>query len=204
MLRIGLTGGIGSGKSTVARIFKVLGIPVYDADTASKKLMNEDAEMKKNLIRAFGDETYMDGQLDRSFLSAAVFNHPEKLALLNSIVHPATISHATLWMQSQEAPYVIKEAALIFESGSNKNLDYVIGVHAPLDLRIHRTMARDNTSAEKVQARMNNQMNEEDKMALCDFIIKNDEEHFLMEQVLGLHEKIIQLSVSQKNLPIIL
>ncbi len=195
-LRIGLTGGIGSGKSTVAKIFNVLGIPVFDADSASKKLMNEDADMKKDLINAFGHETYKDGHLDRQFLSAAVFNHPEKLALLNSIVHPATIRHAGQWMQNQHAPYLIKEAALIFESGSNKDLDYVIGVCAPLDLRIQRTMARDNVSVEKVQARINNQMNEEDKIALCDFIIKNDEEHSLLEQVLALHEKLLQLSRS--------
>ena len=196
MLRIGLTGGIGSGKSTVAKIFTVLGIPVYDADSASKMLMNEDADMKADLIRAFGNETYKDGQLNRPFLSAAVFNNPEKLALLNSIVHPATIRHAGQWMQNQNAPYLIKEAALIFETGSDKDLDYVIGVYAPLDLRIQRTMARDSVSAEMVQARMNNQMNEGDKMALCDFIIKNDEEHSLLEQVLALHEKLIQLSCS--------
>ena len=196
MLRIGLTGGIGSGKSTVARIFNVLGIPVYDADSASKKLMNEDADMKNELIRVFGNETYKDGQLDRSFLSAAVFNDPEKLALLNSIVHPATIRHAGEWMKNQEAPYVIKEAALIFESGSNKDLDYVIGVHAPLEVRIQRTMARDNVPVEKVQARIKNQMNEEEKMTLCDFIINNDEEHSLLAQVLALHEKFIQLSRS--------
>ena len=154
MLRIGLTGGIGSGKSTVAKIFNVLGIPVYDADSASKKLMNEDENMKKDLIRAFGKGTYKDGQLNRPFLSAAVFNNPEKLALLNSIVHPATIRHAGQWMQNQKAPYLIKEAALIFESGSNTDLDYVIGVYAPLELRIQRTMNRDNVSTEKVQARI--------------------------------------------------
>ena len=196
MLRIGLTGGIGSGKSTVARIFNVLGIPVYDADTASKKLMNEDPVVKKNLINAFGEETYKDEKLNRSFLSAAVFSRPEKLALLNSIVHPATIRNASQWMEIQNAPYLIKEAALIFESGSNKKLDYVIGVQAPLDVRIQRTMARDNVPAEKVLARMNNQMNEEDKMALCDFIIINNEEHSLLEQVIVLHEKLIQLSRS--------
>ena len=196
MLRIGLTGGIGSGKSTVARIFNVLGIPVFDADSASKKLMNEDADMKKDLISAFGNDTYKNGQLNRGFLSAAVFNHPEKLALLNSIVHPATIRHASQWMEKQNAPYIIKEAALIFESGSNKNLDYVIGVQAPLDVRIQRTMARDNVPAEKVLARIKNQMNEEDKMALCDFVIKNDEEHSLLEQVISLHKKLLQLSRS--------
>lgn len=196
MLRIGLTGGIGSGKSTVARIFNVLGIPVYDADSASKKLMNEDEEMKKDLIRAFGNKTYKNGQLDRAFLSSAVFNDPEKVALLNSIVHPATIRHAGQWMNNQDAPYIIKEAALIFESGSDKDLDYVIGVQAPLEVRIERTMYRDNVSAEKVQARINNQMSEDEKLALCDFIINNDGKHSILEQVLALHEKLIQLSAS--------
>ena len=197
MLRIGLTGGIGSGKSTVAKIFNVLGIPVYDADAASKRLMNEDKEIKEKLLREFGEGTYLNGILDRKFLSEAVFKNGEKLALLNSIVHPPTIRHAAEWMENQKAPYVIKEAALIFESGSNKDLDYVIGVDAPLNLRIQRTMARDNVSVEKVQARINNQMNEEEKMNLCDFIIKNDEKHSVLEQVLILHEKLILLSKSK-------
>lgn len=194
MLRVGLTGGIGSGKSTVAKIFKVLGIPVYDADKVSKKLMNEDQDMKMKLIRAFGKETYKEGILDRKFLSVAVFNDPEKLSLLNSIVHPATIRNASEWMKKQHAPYLIKEAALIFESGSNKDLDYVIGVQSPLELRVSRTIARDSVSREQVLSRIQNQMNEEEKMALCDFIIQNDKEHSILEQVLELHEKLVALS----------
>ncbi|MEO6682889.1 MAG: dephospho-CoA kinase [Ginsengibacter sp.] len=194
MLRIGLTGGIGSGKSTVAQIFKILGVPVYDADTASKLLMNESEEIKRKLIREFGEETYLDGTLNRKYLSAAVFNNPEKLAALNSIVHPATIRHAAEWMKQQNATYLIKEAALIFESGSNKDLDFVIGVYAPLELRILRTMSRDEISREQVLARIKNQMDEDEKMALCDFIIQNDEEHSLLEKALLLHKRFIELS----------
>ena len=196
MLRVGLTGGIGSGKTTVARIFQVLGVPVYDADKASKKLMNEDAQMKRDLIIAFGEETYKDGILDRKYLAERVFNNPEKLALLNSIVHPKTIRHASEWMKKQEAPYIIKEAALIFESGSDKDLDYVIGVYSPLELRISRTMARDSVSRAQVLSRIENQMDEDQKMALCDFIIQNDPEHSILEQVLELHHQLLELAVN--------
>jgi len=191
MLRIGLTGGIGSGKSTVARIFEVLGIPVYSADDASKKLMVEDKELKKNIIRSFGDQSYINGELNRKYLSAQVFNDNKKIALLNSLVHPATLKDAVEWMKKQNAPYTIKEAALIFESGSNKLLDYVIGVKSPHSLRIERAMKRDNVSAAQVEARMKLQMDEEEKMNLCDFIIVNDEKEMLIEQVLTLHEKFL-------------
>ena len=194
MLRVGLTGGIGSGKTTVAKIFQVLGIPVYDADKVSKKLMNEDPQMKKDLVSAFGEETYKEGILDRKFLAEKVFNDPEKLSLLNSIVHPATINHASEWMKKQDAPYIIKEAALIFESGSDKDLDYVIGVYSPLELRISRTMARDSVSRAQVLSRIQNQMDEDKKMALCHFIIQNDPDHSILQQVLDLHQKLLALS----------
>lgn len=195
MLSVGLTGGIGSGKSTVARIFGLLGIPVFDADTASKRLMNEDKVLKDQLINAFGEKVYINGQLDRQYLSGIVFSNPEKLTLLNSIVHPATIQQAKEWISKQKGPYIIKEAALIFESGSQKDLDYVIGVYAPVDLRIQRTMARDNISFEKVQARMNAQMDEKKKMALCDFIIKNDEIQLILPQILSLHDTLTNLAI---------
>ncbi|MDQ2862223.1 MAG: dephospho-CoA kinase, partial [Bacteroidota bacterium] len=120
MLKIGLTGGIGSGKTTVAHIFEVLGIPVYYADDAAKKLMSENADLKTAIKIAFGDEAYHDGKLNREYISAIVFNSKEKLQVLNSIVHPATINDALAWFKNQSAPYVVKEAALIFESGSQK------------------------------------------------------------------------------------
>lgn len=189
MLKIGLTGGIGSGKSTVARIFNVLGIPVYSADDAAKRLMIEDEELKKNIIKSFGEESYINGELNRKYLSAQVFNDRKKIELLNSFVHPATIKDAAQWMDKQQSPYIIKEAALIFESGSNLFLDYVIGVQSPSELRIERVMNRDKISREQVEARMKLQMVEEEKMKRCDFIIVNDEQQMLIPQVLLLHEK---------------
>jgi dephospho-CoA kinase len=194
MIKIGLTGGIGSGKSTVAQIFEVIGIPVYYADAASKRLMNEDDELKNNIKNAFGEESYTNDLLNRKYLSDFVFNDPERTKLLNSIVHPATIKDAAAWMQMQSTPYGIKEAALIFESGSNKDLDYVIGVKSPAELRIKRAMVRDNISAAQVQARIDRQMDEEEKMRLCDYVIVNDEHQMLIPQILTLHEAFLKLS----------
>ena len=189
MLRVGITGGIGSGKSTVSKIFEVLGIPVYYADEASKRLMNENEALKEKLTSIFGEGTYIDGQLNRSYLSAIVFNDPLKLALLNSIVHPATIKDAEDWMKKQTAPYAIKEAALVFESGSQEHLDKVIGVYAPAAVRILRVMERDKVTREEVQSRMNKQIDEDMKMRLCDYVITNNEQELLIPQVIKLHQK---------------
>ncbi|MBL7710032.1 MAG: dephospho-CoA kinase [Chitinophagaceae bacterium] len=192
MIRIGLTGGIGSGKSTVARVFEVLGIPVYYADEATRQLMNTDAALKKEIISNFGEESYSNGQLNRPYIASIVFNNKEKLELLNALTHPATIRHANDWMQQQTTPYVIKEAALIFESGSAENLDYVIGVSAPKPLRIQRVMERDHISAEEVQKRMSRQLSEDMKMKLCDFVLVNNEQELLTPQVLTLHEQLLK------------
>jgi dephospho-CoA kinase len=194
MLKVGITGGIGSGKSTIAKIFNVLGIPVYYADDASKRLMNGDASLKEKIELAFGKETYANGLLNRAHLSSIVFNNPEKLELLNSIVHPATIEDAEKWMQQQTTPYALKEAALIFESGSNKKLDRVIGVTAPIEQRIERVMKRDNISEEAVKARMSKQMNEDEKMRLCDYVITNGEQDMVIPQVLNIHKLLLGTS----------
>ncbi len=198
MLQIGITGGIGSGKSTVARIFEILGIPVYFADTAAKRLMNEDPELRALLIRHFGEKTFEKGALNRDYLSSIVFNNKEKLELLNSLVHPVTIRDAGEWMQKQTAAYVLKEAALIFESGAQEHLDYVIGISSPANLRIHRAMKRDNISRAEVTARMARQIHEPIKMRLCNFIITNDEQQLLTPQVLLLHAKLLELSKAKK------
>jgi len=199
ILKVGITGGIGSGKSTVAKIFEVLGIPVYYADDAAKKLMNEDPALKEKIEKAFGKDTYTNGILNRPYLSTLVFNNPEKLELLNSIVHPATIADADKWMQRQTTPYVLKEAALIFESGSNKKLDTVIGVFTPAEQRIQRVMQRDNISEEDIITRMNKQMNEDEKMRLCDYVINNDEQELVIPQVLKIHELLIKKAEGLKQ-----
>lgn len=193
-LRIGLTGGIGSGKSTVARIFEVLGIPVYYADLEAKRMMNEDELLKEQIKELFGKEAYKDEQLNNKYLAQIVFNNRQKLDLLNSLVHPATIRDSERWMKQQITPYAIKEAALIFESHSQEYLDYVIGVSAPEPLRIHRTMQRDEVTREAVLARMGKQIQEVIKMRLCDFIIYNDEQQLVIPQVTALHEKLVKLS----------
>jgi dephospho-CoA kinase len=188
MLRIGITGGIGSGKSTVARIFEVLGIPVYYADTEAKRLMETDPQIRAGIEAAFGAQMYADGKLQRSLLSAQVFSDASKLATLNAIVHPVTLSHARSWMERQEAPYVMKEAALIFESGAQADLDLVLGVSAPQSLRIHRVMKRDQVSREDVLARIDKQMDESIKMKLCDAVILNNDQEALIPQVMSWHQ----------------
>ena len=199
MLKIGLTGGIGSGKSTVAKVFEVLGIPVYYADDAAKRLMNEDEALKQQLIQRFGAETYVDGKLNRQHIAALVFNNKEQLELLNSFVHPATIADAQQWFAKQTAPYVIKEAALLFESGTAEGLDKIIGVQAPETIRLKRVMDRDGVAAEEVKRRMNNQIEETIKMRLCDFIINNNEQQAVLPQVLQLHEQLLELSLKQHS-----
>ncbi len=194
MLKIGLTGGIGGGKSTVAKVFEVLGMPVYYADDAAKKLMNEEGPLKQQIQKIFGATAYRNGQLDRKYVADIVFKKPDKLQLLNALVHPATINDAQKWMQRQRTSYAIKEAALIFESGAQQQLDYVIGVFAPTPLRIQRTMQRDGITEEEVIARINKQLDENSKMQLCDFVIINDEEQLLIPQVVEVHKKITALT----------
>ncbi|NOT52589.1 MAG: dephospho-CoA kinase [Chitinophagaceae bacterium] len=196
MVRIGLTGGIGSGKTTVAKIFEVLGIPVYYADNAAKKLMNTDAALKKEIIKSFGEQSYTNGELNRKYMASVVFNDKAKLELLNSLTHPVTIRDAEEWMKKQNSPYIIKEAALLFESGANKTVDRVIGVQAPLSLRVKRTMNRDGITEDEVIKRISRQMEEEKKMSLCDFVLINNEEQLLLPQVLDLHKKFSTVKAS--------
>ncbi len=191
MLKIGLTGGIGSGKSTVARVFEVLGIPVYSADEAARRIMNENEQLKAQIIASFGPSAYKEGVLNRVYMAAQVFNDKDKLERLNALVHPATIADSEQWMRQQTTPYAIKEAALIFESGTQRNLDYVIGVYAPAALRLLRAMKRDNATKEKIASVMNRQVDETIKMKLCDFVITNDEQQAVLPQVMRLHGELL-------------
>lgn len=195
--RVGITGGIGSGKTTVAKIFEVLGIPVYYADAEARRLINQDPDIRRKITAAFGDESYLNNELNRSFISKIVFRDPEKLELLNSITHQPTIRDANEWMEKQESPYTLKEAALIFESGSVEHLDYVIGVYTPLPLRIHRIMQRDSITRDEVLNRISRQMDENIKMKLCDFVIINDGQRLLIPQVLEVHHKLLEKSGSK-------
>lgn len=175
-------------------MFEALGIPVYYADAATKQLYQTDPELKQKLIEAFGADSYVNKTFQPHYLRNIVFKDPAKLEQLNQIVHPATIRHAANWFTQQHAPYVIKEAALIFESGSQRDLDLVIGVTAPLELRIKRVMKRDGLSREEVLTRMARQIDDHIKMKLCDMVIVNNDKEPLIPQVLTLHEKLLSLS----------
>ena len=188
MLKVGITGGIGSGKSVVCQVFATLGIPVFNADAAARYLMENDDELIQGICDLFGREVYLDGKIDRAKVSAIVFRDPEKLQQLNAIVHPATIGYSKKWFGKQLAPYVIKEAAIFFESGSYKEMDVMVGVYAPTELRIQRTMKRNNLSREKVQSIMDHQMDEDEEMKLCDHVIVDDNITPVLPQVLKLHE----------------
>ncbi|MFN2457300.1 MAG: dephospho-CoA kinase [Chitinophagaceae bacterium] len=196
MLKIGLTGGIGSGKTTVAKIFEILGIPVYYADAASKRLLQSDKNLIADIKKNFGEDVYTHEQVNHSRLAAIVFNDPQKLQLLNKLVHPPTIKDAEEWMEQQTTPYVIKEAALLYESGSVQQLDYVVGVQAPKHLRMKRAIDRDKVPKEEILNRMQQQIDEDIKMKLCDFIIENDEQELVIPQVLILHETFIKLAAN--------
>lgn len=186
-LRIGLTGGIGSGKSTVAKVFEILSIPVFYADAVAKEIMNSDAGLRQQLTDAFGEQIYLNDVLNRACLASIVFNDAYQLERLNAIVHPATIAAAERWFAQQATPYVIKEAALLFESGSAGGLDYIIGVSAPQAVRIQRTMKRDGISREQVIKRIDKQIDDPIKMKLCDFVVVNNEQQMLLPQVLELN-----------------
>jgi dephospho-CoA kinase len=199
MLKIGLTGGIGSGKTTVAKVFELLNVPVYYADTVTKRLYHTNKELMARMKDHFGEDIYTNEQLNRQKLASIVFNDKEKLQLLNSLVHPLTIKDAEQWMAQQTTPYVIKEAALLFESGSAAGLDYIIGVSTPKHLRIKRVMERDKVSREEILARMSKQIDEEIKMRLCDHVVVNNEQTLVLPQVLELHEKFMTLAGNNKT-----
>ncbi|HDR89937.1 MAG TPA: dephospho-CoA kinase [Bacteroidetes bacterium] len=188
MLKVGLTGGIGSGKSLVARIFTILGIPVFDADTEAKTLMETDPVLKAQLKDAFGEDVYLNGMLRRKKLAEMVFPDEGKLRLLNNLVHPKVRAAFLEWVgRHAEAPYVIQEAAILLESGWASLFDRVIAVEAPEPLRIRRVMERDGTSAGEVRSRMERQWTDEERRKHADHVLVNDEKELLIPAILELH-----------------
>lgn len=190
MIKVGLTGGIGSGKTTVCRVFELLGIPVYYADDRAKWLMNHDDQLIASIRETFGEESYRDGRLTRAYLAERVFNDEAQLAKLNALVHPAVLQDFDNWVKQQDAPYVIKEAALIFEAASDKHLDKVIVVTSPEEVRIQRIIQRDAVTRAAVLSRMKNQLPETEKVKRADFVIDNGGEVLVIPQVLKLHAAI--------------
>lgn len=170
----GITGGIGSGKSTAAKFFEELGIPVYNSDTRAKTIQNENSEVKVKIIAAFGEEAYNENGLNKPFISKQVFQNNEKLKLLNSIVHPAVFQDFEDWKKAQKSDIVMKEAAILIESGSYKDCDVVISVVVDIETRIARTIERDGLSREEILARINNQISDEERIVKSDFIIDNN------------------------------
>lgn len=195
MISVGITGGIGSGKTSVCQFFETLGVPVYYADDRAKFLMNHNDELKNGIIEAFGTEAYNEnGELNRPYLAKTVFNNNDQLQKLNSLVHPAVWADTAAWMQSNaDKDYVLYEAAILFESGSYKMLDKVITVFAPEAVRLKRVMARDNVSAEEVKQRMTKQLPEEEKIAKSDYVIYNDGSQMLISQILKLNKELKNL-----------
>ena len=191
MIVVGLTGGIGSGKTTVAEFFHKLGIPIYIADLEAKKLMVRSKIIKRKLIDLFGDEAYLNGQLNRPFLADKIFNDKSLLQRMNAVVHPKVGAHFKRWLKKQNSPYVVKEAAILFENGSYKNCDYLITVIASEDVRVKRVLERDNVSREKVKAIIKNQWSDDKKIALSDFVIRNYDLSETEKQVNEVHEEIL-------------
>ena len=193
LLKIGITGGIGSGKSTVCTIFRILGIPVFNADTEARKLYDE-PQVKEAIILAFGDIMYPQGVFDKKAMADLVFQSTDKLKQLNELLHPLVQIQFDRWLQQQESPYIIKEAALLIEAGSYQQLDALILVTCPMNKRIERVMKRDRVTEDEVLARINKQLSEEDKRALCQYEIINDDRQLLIPQVLQLHHQLMRVA----------
>lgn len=189
---VGLTGGIGSGKTTVANFFKSLDIPIYIADIEAKALMKRSKVIKRKLINLFGNKAYVEDKLNKPFIANKIFNDEVLLEKMNNIVHPKVASHFKRWLKKQDAPYVIKEAAILFENNTYKSLDFVITVIAPEKERINRVIARDKSSEEKVKAIIKNQWSDAKKVKLSDFVIENIDMESTKKQVFKIHQKILK------------
>lgn len=189
---VGLTGGIGSGKTTVANFFNELGVPVYIADVEAKALMNRSKIIKRKLVNLFGVNAYQKGELNKPFIANKIFNDSVLLEKMNNIVHPKIASHFKKWLKKQDAIYVIKEAAIFFENDSYKLLDYIITVVAPEEVRINRVIKRDQSSKEKVKVIINNQWSDDRKIKLSDFVVKNIDLESTKNMVKNIHQEILK------------
>ena len=189
---VGLTGGIGSGKTTVANYFIALNVPVYIADIEAKALMNRSKVIKRKLIKLFGDEAYVDNTLNKPFIASQIFSNQDLLKKMNAIVHPKVAKHFSNWVKKQNVPYVISEVAIIFENGSQGKYDYIITVVAPEQTRLNRVIKRDNSSEAKVKAIMNNQWTDQQKTEHSDFIINNTDLKDTKLQVENIHSKLLK------------
>ena len=189
---VGLTGGIGSGKSTILECFKSFGVAVYIADDEAKALMNRSKVIKRKLIQLFGDDAYEDGELNRPYLASKIFNNKSLLSKMNAIVHPKVAAHFKHWLKKQESAYVIKEVAIIFENNLQDQYDYIITVVADEDLRIERVMHRDHTSIEKVKAIIKNQWSDAEKIKQSDFVITNNDLQEAKKQAYKIHNVLLK------------
>lgn len=197
MIKVGITGGIGSGKTSVCRVFELFGIPVYYADERAKSLMHNNAKLKGSIQDIFGTAIYTEDGLDRKKLAGIVFNDKAALSKLNALVHPAVAEDSKRWFEAQSnAPFALKEAALIFEVGGEKSLDKVITVFAPQEIRLDRVTKRDQADRSAILARMKNQMNEMDKVAKSDYVIINDGHHSIIRQAVELYHELTGLDQS--------
>lgn len=193
MIRVGLTGGIGSGKSLICSILIKLGVPVYKADAEARRLMNQDPLLRTKIIESFGEQAYGKDGLNREYLAAQLFGDEEKLLSMNALVHPAVRDDFFRWADlHKEYPYVLEEAAILFESGAYRHMDQTVLVTAPEELRIKRVMERDGSERDAVMKRMSHQMKEEELMKLADHVIVNDGEQMLLPQVIELHNKLLK------------
>ena len=196
MIKIGITGGIGSGKTTVCKVFQVIGIPVFNADLEARRLMQENITLVDNIKNLFGKDAYEKDMLNRAKIADMVFKNPELLKELNALVHPAVGKEFARWAAGQKnQPYIIKEAAILYESNAHKGLDYVIAVSAPEKLRIERIMQRDGISEARVRERMKNQWPERKKVQMADFVIVNDDKKMILPQVMRLHDIFMELAI---------
>jgi len=192
MKKIGLTGGIGSGKTTISKVFKILEIPVYNSDEVAKHILSKNKLVRKKIVKHFGKQVLTKEKIDNKKISKIIFNQQEKLNFINSIIHPLVKSDFNNWCEEQKSKYIIKESAIIYKSNSDKELDYVIFVKAPLETRIKRIQKRDKKNKEEIFSIMKNQSPDDFLENKCDYIIKNDDNSFLIEQVLKLNEIFIK------------